>query len=175
MAEFKNAPVATLATMDEVREAMTMPRKSCCGFTGLDIYRIKSTWLVGLIDEIAASGEFPYNATVKKLAEERLGLPPKSDAEYAHEGDVLSLLIYNAQCYRSSDRLVAHGYEPFTADVLKRAYAEKKGLEMYSSGLMGSSVIRLNVRKIGDELYAMRPKKRRMYVGVQGQPVRLVA
>lgn len=175
MSEFMNDPVVTLATQDDLREAIKQPRNACCGCTSMFIYRIKSLWLISLIDEIAASGEYPYNATVKKLAEERLGMPPKSHSEYAREGDTLSLLIYNAQGYRRSDQLINAGYVPFSREILESAYQAGQQLELFSEGLMGSSKILLNVRKIGDELYAMRPKKRKSHIPPHGQPVRLVA
>jgi hypothetical protein len=174
MAEFMNEPVVTLLTQEDVREAMLHQRKECCGYKGSDIYRIKSAWLISLIEEIVATGQFPYNADIKKLAEQRLGLPAKPEAEYSQEGDVLSLLIYNAQNYRRSDKLIADGYQPFTPELLQRAHEEGRTLELFSTGLMGSSVFKLNVRKIGNELYAMRPKKRKEYIPPRGQPVRLV-
>lgn len=112
---------------------------------------------------------------MKQFAESRLGLPAKTYAELSREGDTLSLLIDCAQNYRRSDELEAQGYEPFTRELLQQAYETGLALELFSSGLMGSSVIRLNVRKIDGVLYAMRPKKRKAYIPPQGQPARKVA
>ena len=108
-------PRLVLETMEDVRSAMQGDRKSL----GPDPYDIKSVWVISLIDEIAAEGKYPYNATIKKLAEQRLGLPPKSEAEYAKEGDVLSLMVYNAQKYRRHDKIVAAGFIPFTEALLQ--------------------------------------------------------
>jgi len=172
MAEFKDDPVLVLDTMEQVREAMTHNRNGLCGFKGGDIYRVKSLWLISLIEEIAAK-EYPYNATVKRLAEQRLEMPPKTWAEYSRENDSLSLLIYNAQCYRRSDKLRADGFEPFTNGVIKQAYQLGKKLEVLSQGLIGSSILTLNVREIEGTLYAMKPRARNKHVAPYGQPVRM--
>ena len=75
-------------------------------------WHVKSLWLIALIDESTAARGFAYNSEVKRLAEERLGYPPKPDAAYSNESDALSQLIYNAQRYRRSDALRAAGYAP---------------------------------------------------------------
>ncbi len=172
---FEREPVRVLESMEDVRAHLTDRKGHCCGLSGLDQYRIKSVWLVSLIDEIVAAGKYPYNADIKKLAEQRLGLPARPDAEYSVENDSLSTLIYNAQKFRRSDALRAEGYTPFTRDVLTTAFSEGKSIEVFSEGLMGSSVRRLNVKKIGEDLYAMVPKKRKYHVAPAGQPVRVVA
>lgn len=176
MSEFENPPIRILETMEDVRAAIAEApdRGHICGLKGLDAYRIKSVWLVSLIDEIVAGGKYPYNADVKKLAEQRLGFPPKTYAQYSQEGDALSTLVYNAQKFRRSDNFERQGYEPFTEEVLERAHRTGQAIEFYASGIMGDSIHRLNVRQIGERLYAMKPKKRKMYVPPQGQPVRLV-
>lgn len=167
MSTFKEAPVLTLATIEDVRAVVDQPRNNLCGFSGSDIYRIKSTWLIGIIDEIEASGRYPYNIDVRILAEQRLGLPPKTDAEYATEGTGISTLIYNAQCYRRSDNLRAAGYEPFTPEVVQRAFETKKRIETLGGKL-------LKVREIAGKLYAMEPRKRNRHFAPEGQPVKIV-
>ena len=160
---FMPEPSRILNTMEDVREAMQHPREDLG--TNLLQYNVKSQWLIGLIDELSVSG-FVYNAQVKKLAEERLGLPARDDTYYSQEGDVLSLLIYNAQKYRNSDRLKAQGFVPFTTDVMQDAFQSKKKIQL------GSKL--LTVKKFGDKLYAMEPRRRKYGILPQGQPVALV-
>jgi hypothetical protein len=91
----------TLASMDDVRDAISRNLRDSAEWKPI-MWRVRSEWLVALIDELEEKG-YPYNATVKREAEHRLGLPPRSEADYHQEGDTLSLLIYNAQCFRRSD------------------------------------------------------------------------
>jgi hypothetical protein len=168
MSTFKPSPVLVLETQEQVREAIaTQQRDTLFGFRGMDIYRIKSLWLIDLIrDIISANGrDFAYNADVKKLAEQRLGFPPKPEAEYSREGDVLSLLIYNAQCYRQSDELYAAGYVPFTEAMLAEAHQAQKAIVT-----LGGKT--LKPRVLNGKLYAMEPRKRRYAVAAMGQPAR---
>ena len=45
---------------------------------------------------------------------------------------------------------------------------------MFSEGLLGSSVQRLNPKEIGGKVYAMIPKKRKYHIRPEGQPVKIV-
>lgn len=170
MAEIKEPPVAILETIEDVRAIMHQDPNRLMGFTGLDTFKIKSLWLISIINEILASGQrdFAYNADVKKLAEQHLGLPSKNDAEYSREGDALSRLIYNAQCYRRSDALLAEGYQPFTDEFLLRAFRLKQFIQF--SGIRQIYKVRL----IGGKLYAQEPRKRKYAMAVMEQPARLV-
>ena len=80
MSQFEPEPLITLLTMEEVHKALSESKDAPFGLVGLDRYKIKSLWLIELIDEIVSTGSYPYNATVKRLAESRLGFPPKRDA-----------------------------------------------------------------------------------------------
>lgn len=164
MAEFKENPVLILEDLEAVREFATGPdrRKGA----GMDAYRIKSLWLISLIDEHVASGHYPYNSCIKKLAEQRMGFPPKPEAEYSREGDNLSLLIYNAQCYRRSDQLHADGFIPLTTELIERL-GEGSKLE-----LQGGTV--LTIKSKHGRLYAMKPHARNYCVLPHGDPVRIV-
>lgn len=164
MAEFKEDPVLVLKDMEAVYDFATGPdrRKGA----GMDAYRIKSLWLIDLIDEYATTGQYPYNSCIKKLAEQRLGFPPKSDAEYAREGDNLSLLIYNAQCYRHSDQLRAKGFVPLTAELIERLGEGSK------LALQGGTI--LTIKSKHNRLYAMKPRARNFCVLPHGDPVRVV-
>lgn len=174
MSYFKEPPALVLETMEEVREFIKRPRKST-NYDGNDAFRIKSLWLISLIDEIVASGKYPYNADVALFADERMGNPVQSHAEYSKEGTTLSLLVYNAQCYRSSDQLHAFGYVPFSDDVLKTAYDQGKKLKLIAESTLGGKYpVVLNVRNKAGQLYAMKPRSRGRYVSPSGQPVRFV-
>lgn len=100
-------PLLTLHTREDVKDAVDRDLRAEWGKKYQFARHIRSEWVVSLIDEIEKSGQYPYNAVVKKLAWERLGYAPLKEADYANEGDTLSLLIYNAQCYRRSDRAKA--------------------------------------------------------------------
>lgn len=92
----------TLATQAEVRDAVDRNLRESPEWKPI-MWRVRSEWLVALIGEIEASGQFPYNDAVKRLAEARLGYPPRFKDDYHDEGDTLSLLIYNASRFRRSD------------------------------------------------------------------------
>ena len=112
MSEFMPEPTQILETMEDVRKYIANPRKND--------FKIKSLWLIEVIGEIANTGKFPYNADVLLLAEEKLGLPKKTYAEASKEGTPLSMLVYNAQRFRRSDKLKADGYVPCTQEFLER-------------------------------------------------------
>ncbi len=139
-------------------------------------WRIKSKWIIGLIDEIVSTGKYPYNADVKKLASQRLGYPAMSDAEYATEGDHLSRLVYNAQGYRRSDQLIAGGYAPFTREMLAEAHAAGAKVEIVAETVIGGcATVTLTPKEIDGAVYAMLPKKRKRYIPTSGQPAKIVA
>jgi hypothetical protein len=147
-------------------------------------WTVKSVWLMGLIDEIIATTgrDFAYNAEVKKLARERLGLPALSDADNAKEGDALSRLIYNAQNYHHSDKLQAQGFVPFTPELLERVreggQIQPHVTELFKIVVNGqeskteSTVY--NVRTVNGKLYAMKPRKRNSALAPNGQPVKVI-
>lgn len=147
-------------------------------------WTVKSVWLIGLIDEIIASTgrDFAYNAEVKKLARERLGLPALDDKGNATEGDALSRLIYNAQNYRHSDKLQADGFVPFTPELLERVreggQIQPHVTELFKIVVNGqeskTEPTVYNVRTVNGKLYAMKPRKRNAALCPNGQPVKVV-
>jgi hypothetical protein len=181
MTQFQPEPVLILESDKDVAECVTqcVVRKgrdgvnsdysSIADFFGLvssrDVYRIKSTWLIALIDEIAAS-TYPYNSTVQRAAETRLGIPAQPD-----NGSLLSLLIYNAQGYRRSDKLIAAGFRPLTQRMLEDAFRLKAQIAT-AGDVCGDSVY--NVRMVSGKLYAMKPRKRKWAAQISGQPARIV-
>jgi hypothetical protein len=172
MIEFMPEPTLILENKDDLAALLdTKPEAEI----RLHRHRIKSRWLIGLIDEIAASGRYPYNATVNKLACERLGYPPKSEAEYSREGTALSWLIYNAQNFRRSDQFIAAGYTPFTPAMLDEAYTIGAKVEVAAETLLGgSAVIVLTPKDIDGKLYAVLPRKRTQHLPPMGQPAKII-
>ena len=147
---FIGAPVLTLHGIEGVKAALAAPEQWCnLPYPGK--YRVKSDWIIGLITEIEASGKYPYNLTVAKLAHARLGLPPMTDHELDHGH--LATLVYNAQRYRNSDSLVAEGYTPLRESMLQEAFKQKRKI-VTRCGLT------LTVREINGKLWAFKPRKR---------------
>lgn len=126
-------------------------------------YEVKSTWIISLINEITTSGKYPYNLDVQRLAEERLGLEKSPDS-----GCPISVLVYNAQAYRRSDKLTADGYQPLSNNLVAKAFADKSKLQFPGAEEL------CNVRQIDGKLYVMKPRKRRWGVGIHGQPVKII-
>jgi hypothetical protein len=172
MAEFMPEPSLVLETADDLRAALAdtawMHREYPYS------WRVKSVWLIGLIDEIVAADrerDFAYNLDVQRQAEARLGIPPMDEND-----SPLSRLVYNAQQYRRSDRLRAEGFEPFTDDLVARAWRSTRAIELQGENMLGGTVrARLAVRQIAGKLYAMPPKARKRYFRPSGQPARLRA
>lgn len=163
------SPLMVLDDMEAVRQFLSAP----ADLGTLGKYHVKSVWLIGVIDSIAAEGKYPYNADVKRRAEAALGLPA---SEYGKEGDALSVLVYNAQKYRHREQRAAAGYRPLDDAMLQEAFAAGLSIEILGSNILGGDAPYLvNVRRIGGVLYAMQPRKRKYAVRVSGQPARLVA
>lgn len=144
--------------MEDVRQALSDP----AWHTNIHSkWRVKPEWLIGLIDEYEATGKYPYNADIQAIAETRLGLPVSNEANRQ-----LATLVYNAQNYRRDDRLRAAGFEPLTEAMLRSAFEQKVQIETQCGNVY-------NVREIDGKLYAMKPRKRKWAMPVQGQPARL--
>jgi len=127
-------------------------------------WNIKSIFIIECIQEIIDSGKFAYNSDVNRLVCEKLGL---STADCDLSGTPLSLLVYNAQNYRHSDILKSNGFSPLTQELVEKAYAQKRKIEL-------QNMVVYNVRKIGDNIYVMKPRARNYAVSIQGQPARMV-
>jgi hypothetical protein len=159
MSEFKRPPVMVLTGVDDLKAALTNPswfsdKRSA--------FEVKSVWLIALIDEIVASGQFPYNQVVQLEAEKRLGIDAQPE-----NGSPMSYLVYNAQCYRRSDALIAAGFVPGSEAHINQAHAE--GLQIECKGGQ-----RLKTREVHGRIYAFQPRKRVMASNIVGYPVRLV-
>ncbi len=177
MSEFKAPPQMLLHTMNDVFDILPYLNKACKAaraanqygwkFRGIDPWLIKSVWIIGLIDEIVATGEFPYNAMVKKRVLDDLGFPARTDKEDATEGDGTSLLVYNAQCYRTSDQWRFKGFEPYVNETLVNA-----GIGGKIMAADEETVCTVKIRN--DKAYAMYPRSKSKYLSMYGQPVKIV-
>ena len=156
MSEILNPPVMTLDGPDAIRAAV-----KSAPWQNRDRFQIKSPWMIALIEEIEATGQYPYNAVVQREAEKRLGI-----AEQPDNGSTLSVLVYNAQRYRRSDELEAGGYVKVTDAMVKEAHA--KGLKIETPG--GTLY---TVREVEGKLYTFKPRHRRWASGLTGYPGKL--
>ncbi len=174
-------PIISLPTMSEVMAALVDTGWWTNGNTR---YRVRSQWLIGLIEEVMAreKREFAYNAEVKALASERLGTT-LTHKQAAMEGDALSALVYNAQGYRRSELLVAEGFVPLTDQLLEEVgeggQIAARVENLFTIVINGEKAGKPEpevyiVRRVGGKLYAMKPRKRKYALGVHGQPVRVV-
>ena len=169
MPNFMPEPSLTLDTIEDVRAALANPDE-WYEMPFPRSWRVKSQWLIGLIDEYAATGKFPYNAEVQRLAEARLGIPRQDD-----NGSALSRLVYNAQRFRRSDQLRADGYAPLTQAMIEEVFARRAHIELMAESVLGNPApTLLNVREIDGGRYAMLPRKRKWAVKPDGQPAKIV-
>lgn len=162
MSQFKQEPVFVLHTMQDVLNAINTPNWREKQKT--NIFNIKSLWLVQLIKEIQTT-QFPYNHTVKQIAEQKLGFPTQPEIHYHTEGDTLSALIYNAQKYIRSDQLKADGYTEFTQTFID-------SLQQNTEIITESKTI-YKIKLLDGKLRALKPNKRKNYTLPQGEPVKI--
>lgn len=139
--------------------------------------KIKSLWLIALIDEMAKT-EYPYNATVQREAEKRLGLERQND-----NNSFLSYLVYYAQSYRRSDNLLAAGFVPLTQAMIAQAFERKAKIETYSEAIFefvvnGQKLPNKNKlyvpREKNGKVYAFVPRCKNRVLSAQGQPAKIV-
>ena len=172
MSEFKPDPVLVLETREDVARFLAsaddpLPK-------GMDRYRVESRWLESVIDAIEATGQYPYNSTVRKAAEQELGYPLKPDAEYSRENCPISTLVYNAQCYRRSNKLRAAGYVPLTQALIDEVGEGGKLKSANGEVLTIRRVPNAVSLHTDSKLFAFRPRKRVNAVWPQGSPVQVI-
>jgi hypothetical protein len=176
------SPTRILQTMEDTREVINNAEWIETNKLH-ELKTVKSIWIITLINEVKASGQYPYNATIKKLARERLGLLALSDKENSQEGDALSWLIYTAQRYHESDNLQVEGYVPFTKELLQEikeggqiSLPVKNLFTIVLNGeVQDSQPSVYNVRNVKGVLYAMKPRVRKSALSPNGQPVKIIA
>jgi len=155
------------------------------GFTAMDKFSIRSTYIVEAIKDVMQreKRDMACNTEVTALVRKRLGLESLPKEISADEGSMLSRLVYNAQCYRRSEEYVAEGYEPFTEELVEKAFQLGKKIDLRSESFITIIVngvkqvpqkSLLTVRMIEGKLYSFRPRKRNKYVIADGRPARLV-
>lgn len=129
--------------------------------------RIKSLWLIDLINEISQI-KFVSNNEVKTIALQRLGLD-QDDSGF------LSLLVYNAEAYKKSDGFTNAGYVPLTQDMIEQAFKYGAKVEVYHFAIVGGAqYIKYPVREVNDKVYAFIPKCKKQVLRVEGQPAKIV-
>ena len=184
MSYFKSAPQLNLDTTQELIDLLRSGKYP----EGVDTFAIRSTYIVEAIGDVMKRENrgHAYNTEVVALVRERLAefvsdLPKEVIAD---EGSMLSRLVYNAQCYRHSEEYVREGYEPFTDELVQRAFEQGKKIDVLAD--IGIAIIvngepyvapksYLTVRQIADKLYSFRPRMRRKYVIPDGRPAKLVS
>jgi hypothetical protein len=164
MSEFLPDPAKVLPDKESLLHAIQHPEE---WFHTEEKWQTRSDFLITLIDRIEASGHYPYNADVRVLAHEELGLEPISYKDAHNEGNPLSWLIYKAQGYRRSDKLRADGYEPLTAELLERAAKMKAKVQI--------GTYLCTPKKVGDRWFAFKPRARTNAFLPNGAPVKIVA
>ena len=102
-----------------------------------DHWEVKSTWLCDRLNEYEKTG-YVYNAEAMRKIEAEERLPRFNDNNSA-----LSLLIYNAQRYRRSDRLRQEGWSYLNPDMVKTAIAQKRKIE-----ILGENVLYQTIKKL---------------------------
>ena len=139
--------------------------------------RIKSVWLIALIDEITQT-QYPYNSTVQREAEKRLGIEKQSN-----NSSFLSALVYFAQSFRESDNLIANGFAPLTQEMIDQAFKLGGKIETHSEMVIqivvnGETQAHKNtqypVREKNGKVYAFVPRSSKRVLLVQGQPAKIV-
>lgn len=184
MSYFKPAPQLNLDTTQELIDLLRSGQYP----EGVDTFAIRSTYIVEAIGDVMKreNRDMAYNTEVVALVRERLSefvsdLPQNIIAD---EGSMLSRLVYNAQCYRHSEEYVREGYEPFTEDLVARAFEQGKKIDVKDTMpfaiIVNGSPYKtpksyLTVREIAGKLYSFRPRKRNRYVIPDGRPARLVS
>jgi len=166
VSQFTYEPIATLETKEQVCELLKSANEEKSVFHNYDKWRIKSVWLINLIDEIAAGGQFPYNDLVVEVATSRIG---------DIHNKFLGILVFNAQKFREHDQLIRSGYMPFTPELLRDAYETGKRIQILGETVLGTdAAVILTPKMMHGNLYAMLPNKRTKHFPPQGQPVKIV-
>ena len=165
---FQPEPVLLLATKEQTLVALTDTAWTKAEYPGP--YRVKSQWLCDELDAREKATGFQYNAEFQRYIEAQCGLAPSPES-----GSPLSLLIYNAQAYRRSDRLRREGYAPLTQDMADAAMNRKAKIQVYGSSLLGMPATGLfNPRRIQGRVYLMPPRSRTRCIRIEGQPAKIV-
>jgi hypothetical protein len=167
MSDFQPTPVLIL---DQEQTLVLLGQPESSLPDNLDKFRIKSTWLCALLNERERVAGFQYNAQFEQWFEQQFQV-----GSITEKNSMLSLLVYNAQCYRRHDALIEAGWTPGEPAMLEKAFKRGRKLEYLAETIIGgSAVTTLTVREVHRQLYAFRPRKRNP-ISIIGQPVRIPA
>jgi len=167
MSDFQPKPVLIL-DQEQTLAMIDLPETSLPD--DLNKFRIKSTWLCALLNERERTAGFQYNAQFQAWFEQQFQI-----GSVTEKNSMLSLLIYNAQCYRRHDALIEAGWAPGEPAILEKAFKHGRKLEYLGETIIGGSAITtLTIREVHRQLYAFPPRKRHP-TSIIGQPVRLPA
>ena len=165
MSDFQPRPVLIL-DQEQTLALLDQPESSLPD--DLNKFRIKSTWLCALLNERERVAGFQYNAQFQAWFEQQFQI-----GSITEKNSMISLLIYNAQCYRRHDALIDAGWMPGEPAILEKAFKHGRKLEYLGENIIGgSTVTTLTVREIHRQLYAF-PPRRRKPISIIGQPVRI--
>ena len=114
--------------------------------------RIRSEFICDLIRNMAGAGIVVYNAKVEEAIWAGIGdRLPRSTIE---QRSAVRWLVYAAQHYVDHDKLVAQGYEPFTQDLIHRAFIADRPIEFPG----GALAIVKRIKGVG--IRAVKPRTR---------------
>ena len=116
-----------------------------------DKFKIESDFIIECINEVKNNNQYPYNATIYDLVNEKLNLGYE-DGYSDNANSKLKTLVYNAQNYKRSNELKQAGFLFLTQEMIDQAYTENKKIET-NKGLV------CKVEKIDGKNYAKIPKK----------------
>ena len=160
--KWMQTPVAVLD------KAQTLDALKNPGFMGnFDKWRVKSQWLCDELNRMEAEGGFVYNAQALRAIEKPEGLEPGDE-----NGSPLALLIYNAQGYRSEDKVLAQGYKPLTPELVRLAIELKRRIEVLGENFIGGAVKAYGFRPVlnpDGSAFVLAPRSRTKGFRADGQ------
>jgi hypothetical protein len=140
------------------------------GLTRDDRWTTYSRWIGAVIGEIAAT-KYPYNDTVQREVEKRLGIARQPDDQ-----STLSILVYNAQGYSRDERQRTEGWSELSEAMIDTALAQDCKVEVLMESIMGNVAKVLTPRRGADGVGRLfKPRCRAQSLRVSGQPARLCA
>lgn len=119
---------------------------------------VPSDFIIDVIGDVAKSG-YPYNSTVQREVERRLGIPPQND-----NGSPLSGMVYASQGVRHKRARDAQGWLSADDDTVRRLWFQGPAVEWLREGIMGESAKPMVLRKVSDGFGMFEPKARTRFI-----------
>ena len=110
----------------ETREWVKIPQR------GDTKFREASGWLADLLDEQEKISGFQYNASFQDWICAREGWTAESVCM-----DALGTAVYNAQCHRSTRKVLSEGFGYLTTEMIQRAIQLGKKIIIRTDGILG--------------------------------------